>query len=553
MFTNCSSDKEDTQKRDKEEDVFTEREKEIYNETGCHVKDATLITDFKLLISANEERYLYGAKQNKFWFSKYTKEGNLLWEVINPTPNPNEKHNEYLSKAFNPVILSNGNIAIGCTYLDENFQVIEILPILTSSNGEYKYVYNKERYIYSNIDTFEDFFICTISDKDMNAIPTARRWYIQISNDGNLISEGSLINPLYKIGTWISDSEFIASEDQLITKVDTKKGESPLWTYPVSLGEYKSYKATTTFIENNSVTVAYEIERNNGTYESKFYKLFINNGAEYVSLTKILLDATFFKIGINNEHKFEITTTPENIDLSTLIWESSNKNIAIVDNGILKGISEGNCIITVSNYEKTVFAECKVKVSDKSIIIENDNIKLLPSYEFELKYTVKPEGMQLKWKSSNENVATVNNGKIHAKSKGTATITATSIEDEEIQGICNISVVDISSMMDLEFSSGVIIINGGYVTGSVYSSITNNSNENITLTRFEVTDSENNTIVLSSEDPAYLGSLKFGESKSFGALLNHVYKPKFTWYFKYNGEDYKTSHIYQYGDITTSK
>jgi uncharacterized protein YjdB len=87
----------------------------------------------------------------------------------------------------------------------------------------------------------------------------------------------------------------------------------------------------------------------------------------------------------------------------------------------VEGVEDGNSVT------------CKVHVvpsqgGSSEIILIQEKLNLETGETATLKWSTKPEGALVTWKSSNDSVATVANGVITAKGKGTATITA-SLED----------------------------------------------------------------------------------------------------------------------------
>lgn len=73
--------------------------------------------------------------------------------------------------------------------------------------------------------------------------------------------------------------------------------------------------------------------------------------------------------------------TPDDIDTQKIVWETTNKDIAIVENGKITGISSGTCDIigTIDN----ITSKCTVSVVEETVFEElmpEDMLKL-PFYE----------------------------------------------------------------------------------------------------------------------------------------------------------------------------
>lgn len=121
------------------------------------------------------------------------------------------------------------------------------------------------------------------------------------------------------------------------------------------------------------------------------------------------------------------------INNSNFKFTSSDNNIATIDsNGTIKGISNGKVEITASFGGKNVSYEIKVGELPKeveSLSFTNSNYSMYVGKTLPYSVTVLPNNASsnLKWTSSNENVATVDNkGNVTSLSTGKTTITVTS-------------------------------------------------------------------------------------------------------------------------------
>lgn len=55
---------------------------------------------------------------------------------------------------------------------------------------------------------------------------------------------------------------------------------------------------------------------------------------------------------------------PENATNKKVVWSTSNKAVATVENGVISSIGAGNCIITCTSADGATSASCKVVISD---------------------------------------------------------------------------------------------------------------------------------------------------------------------------------------------
>ncbi|MCM1290559.1 MAG: Ig-like domain-containing protein [Prevotella sp.] len=142
---------------------------------------------------------------------------------------------------------------------------------------------------------------------------------------------------------------------------------------------------------------------------------------------------------------------PENAEDKSIIWKSSDEEIATIDqNGLLTTIKEGTVTITatsVSNEEVSSSVTIKVNhriILPASITIEAPEEEITEGDSMTLTAVVLPENAEDKsiiWKSSDEEIATIDqNGLLTTIKEGTVTITATSVSNEEVSSSVTIKV-----------------------------------------------------------------------------------------------------------------
>ena len=86
---------------------------------------------------------------------------------------------------------------------------------------------------------------------------------------------------------------------------------------------------------------------------------------EPVPVTSISLNETNITLNEEGIVTLSVTFEPSNTNQRDIIWESSDNSIATVENGIVRGISKGNCTITAtSTYNSSIKSTCTVIVNE---------------------------------------------------------------------------------------------------------------------------------------------------------------------------------------------
>lgn len=156
-----------------------------------------------------------------------------------------------------------------------------------------------------------------------------------------------------------------------------------------------------------------------------------------ISVTGVTLNETTATVEAGNKYQLTATVQPTNATNQKVTWSSDNTDIATVDaDGLVTAVKEGTANITVTTEDGSKTATCAVTVNPKTVTVtevtlDETELELEEGKTAILIATVKPENATDKtvtWTSSNDEVATVNNGTVTAVSEGTATITATAGE-----------------------------------------------------------------------------------------------------------------------------
>lgn len=142
----------------------------------------------------------------------------------------------------------------------------------------------------------------------------------------------------------------------------------------------------------------------------------------------------------------DASVVPVNATIKDVKWITSDETVATVDDmGNVKALKNGVAYITAISKDGGYEATCKVNVvthlADMKITV--GSVTMFYKDMYQLKTIMMPYDASDKtivWSSSNEDVVVVDeNGVITATGRGTATITATTV-DGEITDICEVSV-----------------------------------------------------------------------------------------------------------------
>lgn len=154
--------------------------------------------------------------------------------------------------------------------------------------------------------------------------------------------------------------------------------------------------------------------------------------------------------------------------VSSVKYRTSDSSVATVSsNGTVKGISEGTATVT-AYLDNNVSAQCQVTVipsttkpAEEPLVLSQSEVKLFTGNSFHLAVNIPVE-----WKTSDASVATVKDGVITAKAKGTAVITAYT-QTQSAQ--CKVTVSAAASTISLYKTSVEIYAGKTYYNGATSS------------------------------------------------------------------------------------
>ena len=168
-----------------------------------------------------------------------------------------------------------------------------------------------------------------------------------------------------------------------------------------------------------------------GNY-SDYVTINVNSPNDVIELNNITFDNSSYSLSINDTITLNPIISPSNATYRLLNWTTSNRNVATVENGVVRCLNEGEVTITASSGNISSSVNINVYSINPSLItIENVNSIVNISLNKTM-YLIKKivptnaTNQNVSWVSSNNSIVTVDsNGMIKGISKGNAIITVT--------------------------------------------------------------------------------------------------------------------------------
>lgn len=198
-------------------------------------------------------------------------------------------------------------------------------------------------------------------------------------------------------------------------------------------------------------------------FEADHFSLFGILYASTVSATGVSISPDSKTLNKGETVQLTATVLPTDATDKTVIWSSSNNDIASVDNnGEVTAVGPGTATITATaNDGSGKAASCRITVNEPytppaivhvtGISLDRETATIQKGSILQLSATVTPSNADdktVRWESSNTDVATVDdNGKVTAIAPGTATITVTTT-DQRKTATCSVTVTDIATGID---------------------------------------------------------------------------------------------------------
>lgn len=220
------------------------------------------------------------------------------------------------------------------------------------------------------------------------------------------------------------------------TSLNLKKGQNEVLTATVSPDNatdksvsWSSSDATVASVNQNGKVTA--LKSGNVTITAKAGEKTATCSVTITTpVESVSLDRTSVNLVEGQTTTLVATINPNDADEKTIEWTTSNASVAMISNGVVTAIAEGNAVVTAKAGGKS--ATCSVTVEKSiavtSVTLNKTSLNLKKGQSETLTATVKPDNATDKsviWSSGDATIASVDqNGKVTAQKIGNVIITA---------------------------------------------------------------------------------------------------------------------------------
>ena len=269
--------------------------------------------------------------------------------------------------------------------------------------------------------------VATVVDGKVNAVSVGEAIITAECNGFSDTCKVTVINPM--TGISLNKSSLSLNKGETFTLTASKL---PVDTTDNTAITFSSNnEAVATVNENGLITAVANgntiITASSGTFTATC-NVTVENLLKGLNIDKSL-------VTIDKDQSIQLNVQKDPIDTSNtddIVWSSSDEKIAKVDEkGLVTGLGNGKATITASCGGFEVTCEVTVLVHIESIQITNGDITLYKGQSEALSITFNPtefsDSRTLIWSTDNEDVVSLSNGTVTAKSVGTAKVTAETV------------------------------------------------------------------------------------------------------------------------------
>lgn len=229
----------------------------------------------------------------------------------------------------------------------------------------------------------------------------------------------------------------------------------------VRVGSTPATITSTTFNQNKS-KMALEVPYGAKTaYQTASYWSEFTKVLEYgeIGVSAVKISQEYMSLMEGEVGKLTATIEPAELSSLSITWSSSDPKVAVVDaNGNVTALSYGsaNIIATASDASQTS-GSCLLVVTRKpvpvtGIALSRNTLAITEGETAVLSVAIAPadaSNKEIKWTSSNTEVAIVVDGVITAVAPGNATVTVTTQDGTNLSDVCEVTVSPIVSLSEI--------------------------------------------------------------------------------------------------------
>ena len=168
-----------------------------------------------------------------------------------------------------------------------------------------------------------------------------------------------------------------------------------------------------------------------------------------VRVESIVFNLDVLQLTVGDSQSIDAVVLPDKAENKTLYWSSSNNSVATVTDGVASALSSGESVITAISEDGGKKASCTVIVTPElipvtGITIDRENLRIFIGNKHTLVAIVAPadaSNKQVIWSSSDESIATVDEGVVTGVGLGNARITAET-KEKGFKVECNVKVTE---------------------------------------------------------------------------------------------------------------
>lgn len=223
--------------------------------------------------------------------------------------------------------------------------------------------------------------------------------------------------------TWSSSNTNVVSVSN--GKIVGKSSGKARITVTTNDGRYSAYTDITVINRPNSSSSSNSSSNSSSSSSS-------GSSSSISSSIDIVKD--MIELNKGSEEKLEYKLSQDLTD-SIIIWKSSNTDVAVVKNGIVTAISDGEATITATINGKDIKDTCKIivkKLDLTGIVFEDESLSISVGKTLKLTLNALPSGADLpslKWDVDNIEILSVSDkGVIKGINVGEAVVTASSMD-----------------------------------------------------------------------------------------------------------------------------